>query len=38
MSGDNIEAIKNYEQALDICPLSFKEDRAILFANKGGKI
>merc|ERR1711935_537154 len=34
LAGENIEAVKNYDQALDICPLSFKEDRAILLSNK----
>jgi len=34
LSGDNLEAVKTYDQALDMCPLCFKEDRAILLSNK----
>merc|ERR1711971_1006887 len=34
LAGENVEAVQNYNQALDICPLSFKEDRAILLSNK----
>ena len=33
LAGQNEEAIKQYEQALEICPLSFKNDLAILMAN-----
>ena len=33
LAGENEEAIKQYEQALEICPLSFKDDLAILMAN-----
>jgi len=34
LAGENVEAVKNYDQALTICPLCYKEDRAILLANK----
>ena len=33
LAGQNEEAIKQYEHALEICPLSFKDDLAILMAN-----
>ena len=33
LAGDNTEAVKKYDEALEICPLCFKEDRAILLAN-----
>lgn len=34
LSGANNEAIEKYDQALDLCPLQFKQDRSILYANK----
>lgn len=34
LAGENLEAIKKYDQALETCPLLYKEDRAILLANK----
>jgi len=34
LAGENVEAAQNYDQALDICPLCYKEDRAILLSNK----
>ena len=33
-AGENKEAINQYNLALEVCPLCFTEDRAILMANK----
>ena len=38
LAGDNLEAIRVYDEALEICPLSFKEDRAILLSNKAAAL
>ena len=38
LAGDNLEAIRVYEEALEICPLYFKEDRAILLSNKAAAL
>ena len=38
LAGDNLEAIRVYEEALEICPLNFKEDRAILLSNKAAAL
>ena len=33
-NNENNEAIAIYTEALNLCPLCFKEDRSILFANR----
>ena len=38
VSGANTEAFEKYCEALDTCPLDFKEDRAILFSNKAAAL
>ena len=38
LAGDNLEAIRVYDEALEICPLNFKEDRAILLSNKAAAL
>ena len=38
LAGDNLEAIRVYDEALEICPLYFKEDRAILLSNKAAAL
>ena len=39
LAGENIEAVKNYKQALDICPLSFKVSfLKFMFSKKAKKI
>ena len=38
LAGDNLEAIRVYDEALEICPLCFKEDRAILLSNKAAAL
>merc|ERR1712107_208324 len=38
LAGDNLEAIRAYDEALEICPLYFKEDRAILLSNKAAAL
>ena len=39
LAGENIEAVKNYNQALDICPLSFKVSfLKFMFSKKATKI
>ena len=37
-AGENDEAVKQYNRALEVCPLSFTEDRAILMANKAAAL
>ena len=32
--GENQEAEEEYTKALEVCPLCFKEDRAVMFANR----
>jgi hypothetical protein len=34
LAGENSAAIAKYSEGLELCPLCFKEDRAILFANR----
>jgi hypothetical protein len=34
LEGRNGEAESKYSEGLEVCPLYFKEDRAILFANR----
>merc|ERR1712088_992591 len=34
LAGENENAINQYNQGLEICPLCFSEDRSILMANK----
>ena len=34
LAGENEDAINQYNQGLEICPLCFSEDRSILMANK----
>lgn len=34
LAGENSSAIAKYSEGLELCPLCFKEDRAILFANR----
>ena len=38
LSGANTEAIDKYNEALDTCPLDFKEDRAMLLSNKAAAL
>merc|ERR1712029_446460 len=38
LSGANTEAIEKYNEALDTCPLDFKEDRAMLLSNKAAAL
>ena len=38
LAGDNTEAIDKYDQALNTCPLVFKEDRAMLLSNKAAAL
>ena len=38
LSGDNNEAISKYDEALDTCPLVYKEDRAMLLGNKAAAL
>merc|ERR1712237_116846 len=33
--GKHMEACDKYTQGLKVCPLSFKKDRSILYANRG---
>lgn len=34
LASQNVEAVALYSDALEVCPLSFSDDRAILFANR----
>ncbi len=34
LEGNNSEAAAKYSEGLDVCPLCFKEDRAMLYANR----
>ena len=38
LASENSDAKLKYNEALDICPLQFKEDRAILFANRAAAV
>ena len=38
LAGENEAAINQYNQALEICPLCFSEDRSILMANKAAAL
>ena len=38
LSGANTEAIEKYNEALDTCPLDFKEDRSMLLSNKAAAL
>ena len=38
LAGENEEAIREYNHALELCPLCFKEDRSILMANKAAAL
>jgi len=35
MEGKHLNALDKYTQGLRVCPLSFKQDRSILYANRG---
>ena len=34
LTGSNEEAVEKYSLALDVCPLVFKDDRAVLLSNR----
>jgi hypothetical protein len=34
LEGNNSEAADKYSKGLDVCPLCFKEDRAMLYSNR----
>ena len=38
LAGENEDAINQYNQGLEICPLCFSEDRSILMANKAAAL
>merc|ERR1719412_2025896 len=38
LAGENENAINQYNQGLEICPLCFSEDRSILMANKAAAL